>query len=75
VSGPGPQLELGVDVEEASGVLGGPHVDRRIGEGVDLDLLAAQALGVADDQPLGREDRAVPEGLVGGDRLLSIDQD
>ena len=65
----GPQLDLGIEVEGA-GVLRGPHVDRRVGQRVDLDLLAADPLGVAHDQSLRGEHGRVAERLVRRDRAL-----
>lgn len=48
--------------------------DRAVRKRVDLDLLPSQPLCIPDDQPPGREDSTVPEGLVGGDGLLPVDE-
>ena len=74
VAGPGPQFEFGIEVEHAPRVLGGPHVDRVVGKGVDLDFLPGETLRVSDDEALGGEDRGVTERLVRGDRLFTLDE-
>src|SRR5699024_5635243 len=74
VAGPRPQFELGVEVQDSSRVLGRPHVDRVVGQRVDLDLLAGEALRVSHDQARGGEDGGVSERLISRDRLLTLDQ-
>ena len=74
VAGPSPKLELGVEVEHPPRILRRPHVDRVVGQGVDLHLLAREPLRVSHDESLGGEDRRVAERLICRDGLLTLDE-
>ena len=81
VAGARPQFNLGIDVQSPC-ILRGPHVDCGVRQGVHLDLLTGQALGIPDNKPLRSEDGGVAEGpesrpglLVPHEQLADISGD
>src|SRR5690554_5333971 len=73
VARPGPELKFGIDVKGAR-ILRRPHVDARVREGVELNLLAPHSLGVPHDKPSVGEDGAVAKSLVCRDWLLASNE-